>query len=221
MNCIGRAMMGHPLWVEKSLESKNELEIYGLRHSSHCAAHSLNVAILYSFCFHRFECIKCHWSHQESHSFDQSIPHTRGIAESCISEHSLVPRCEREGKRVPCRPTYTYNVTRYGCMMPMIVFTCSDISISEGGSRPSKTNRSAEAVSVSISVMYIHTYIQTKVQHITTNDVKATEFYRSMLKPWNVMAIKRIRIQCVPGALFPSLSHPSTRLMEHYSGYIK
>ena len=38
------------------------------------------------------------------------------------------------------------------------------------------------------------------------------EFYGSILKPWNVTAIKRMHIQCVPGALFPSLSRLGTRL---------
>ena len=60
----------------------------------------------------------------------------------------------------------------------------------------------------------MHVYIQTKVHYIlSTNDVKATEFfYVSILKPWNGMAIKRMFIQCVPGALFPSLLHLGPRL---------
>ena len=66
---------------------------------------------------------------------------------------------------------------------------------------------------MSISFVCMRTYIQTKVHYVTTNDVKATEFYGNVLKPCNVMAIKRMRIQCVPGTLFPSLLRLGTRLI--------
>ena len=66
---------------------------------------------------------------------------------------------------------------------------------------------------MSTSVVCGRTYVQPKVHYvISTNDVKATEFYGSILKPWNVMVIKRMYMQCVPGALFPSLSRLGTRL---------
>ena len=65
---------------------------------------------------------------------------------------------------------------------------------------------------MSISVACVHTYVQTKVHYVSTNDNKAMEFYGSILKPWNVTAIKRMPIQCVPGTVFPSLSRLCTRL---------
>ena len=65
---------------------------------------------------------------------------------------------------------------------------------------------------MSISVACMCTYVQTKVHYVSTNDVKTTEFYGSILKPWNVTAFKHMRIQCVPGALFPSLVRLGTRL---------
>ena len=65
---------------------------------------------------------------------------------------------------------------------------------------------------MSISVACVRTCVQTKVHYISTNDVKATEFYGSILKPCNVSAIKHMRLQCVPGALFPSLSRLGARL---------
>ena len=39
---------------------------------------------------------------------------------------------------------------------------------------------------MSIFVACVGTYVQTKVHYISTNDVKAMEFYGSILKPWNV-----------------------------------
>ena len=92
---------------------------------------------------------------------------------------------------------YAYNITTLvgvvvRCLCHrLIALTCSGLSVGEGRSRRSKANRSAEAVFVSISIACVGTYV--------TNDVKATEFYGSILKPWNVTAIKRMRIQCVPG----------------------
>ena len=46
-----------------------------------------------------------------------------------------------------------------------------------------KRTKSAEAVSVSISVACVCTYVKTKVHYVSTNDVKATEFYGGILKP--------------------------------------
>ena len=61
---------------------------------------------------------------------------------------------------------------------------------------------------------YIHNVL-TKVHYINTNDIKSNGIYGNILKPWNAMAIKHMCIQCVPGALFPSLSCLGTRLGHH------
>ena len=66
----------------------------------------------------------------------------------------------------------------------LIALTCSGLSVGEGWLRHSKVNRSAEVVFVSISVVCVCTYVQTKVHYVSTNDIKATEFYGSILKPW-------------------------------------
>ena len=135
----------------------------------------------------------------------------------------------QEGKRTPgthcmqtckriCSPMYKNNVTTLvgvvvQCLCHrLIALTYSGLSIGEGRLRPSKANRSAEAVFMSLSVVCVHTYLRSN-HYVSANDVKATEIYGSILKPCNVTAIKRMRIQCVPGALFLSLSRLGARLV--------
>ena len=108
-------------------------------------------------------------------------------------------------------PIYAYIVTTlvgvviWWLCRRLTTLTCSGLTFDKGRLKHSKANPSVEATSVSISVAWVRTYVQTKVQ-------MTTEFYRSILKPWNVTAIMCMPIQCVPGTPFPSLYRQGTRL---------